>query len=56
MYKMEKALLEEQNPECTKNELELWHGTPNKTVNMINSYGFKQFHKATSKYLFFKSA
>ncbi|XP_076101195.1 protein mono-ADP-ribosyltransferase PARP9-like [Mytilus galloprovincialis] len=49
MYKMEKALLEEQNPECTKNELELWHGTPNKTVNMINSYGFKQFHKATKE-------
>lgn len=50
MYKGEKALLENQNPEGTKNELELWHGTPNTTVNMINSYGFKQFHKSTSKY------
>ncbi|CAG2213601.1 PARP10_14_15 [Mytilus edulis] len=50
MYKEEKALLENQNPKGTKNELELWHGTPNKTVNMINSDGFKQFHKSTSKY------
>lgn len=42
MYATKKALIEKQNPQGTKNEQELWHGTPDKAILSINMYGFNR--------------
>lgn len=39
-YLAKKEMLESQNPQGTKNERDLWHGTTTEAINSINSFGF----------------
>uniref|UniRef100_A0A8B8E892 Poly [ADP-ribose] polymerase n=1 Tax=Crassostrea virginica TaxID=6565 RepID=A0A8B8E892_CRAVI len=41
-YLAKKKLLDSQNPQGTKNERDLWHGTAPDAVNSINSFGFNR--------------